>query len=279
MIWFLIWALQSVPSHGALTKIASCEPREGAKYVRIIKQWHLPPTTITKGFKEKYPQETNQTDIYKQLNELVKKKKLQVLMAEGCEGEINQEFKLKFNGWDYASLKKISQTKTFSRILTHVPLKLAARHGAKLRTLCGDNEKLIQEGNLRISNLRGWLGFWSRLTENNTDHDRLKMYAEAAADLLKLPRTTKVEKLLAIIKSNMKSDLDAFLKSLRERNEGFVKLAKDTDFTAAAIVIGGLHAEDLRTKLQDAKFNCDVFEPAGYQPADEKLIQDFEKAL
>lgn len=245
----------------------------------IVKQWHLAPTTITKSFREKYPQERNQTAIYQALNDLVKKKKLQVVVGEGCEGEINSDFKTAFNGWDYESLKKQAQTKGFDRIVTQIPLKLEARHGDKLLTLCGDNDKQIQEGNLRISNLRGWLGFWSRLSEHKGDPEKLKLYSEAAADLLKIPKETPAEEMQKKIKEKIKEELELFRKSLTERNTSFVKALEGKDFKTAAIVIGGLHAGDLKEKIQAAGYACDVYEPFGYVQEEEKLIQDFEKAL
>lgn len=262
-----------------MTKVASCDAPKGAKKVLLIKQWHLSPRTITKGFKEKYQQEKNQTAIYKNLNEQVKKKKLQLVVAEGCEGEINSDFKTTFNGWDLESLRKQSQTKGFDKIITNVPLKLEARWGDKLLTLCGDNDKLIQEGNLRSSNLRGWMGFWTKLNEGKGDPDKLKLYSEAAADLLKMPKDTAIEKLQAKIKERFKEELDLFATSLKERNTSFVNVLKDRQFDTAAIVIGGLHADDLKAKLQAAGLACEVLEPTGYVREDENLIKEFQRAL
>jgi hypothetical protein len=279
LIWFLSILLTFASARPNLSKVGSCTAEKDAKKVMLIKQWHLPPTTITKSFKEKYPHEKNQTAIYNSLNDLVKKKKLQVVVGEGCEGEIGPEFKTAFNGWDLESLRKQAQTKAYPRIVAHVPLKLEARHGEKLLTLCGDNEKQIQEGNLRISNLRGWAGFWSRLSEHKPDSDKFKLYAEAAADLLKIPKDTPPAELQEKIKVKIKEELDAFQKSLNERNTSFVKALEGREFQTAAIVIGGLHAPDLKEKLQAAGFACDVMEPFGYIQEEEKLIKEFEKAL
>lgn len=269
-------------SHAALLKkISSCKTpaAKDAHTVMVIKQWHLPPKTITKGFRERYPQEKNQSAIYLALSDKIKKKKLQMIVAEGCEGEINQDFTQSFNGWDYDSLKAQSFRKRYDRIITLVPLKLEARYGDKVLTMCGDNNELIREGNLRLSNLRGWAGFWSRLTETDADAEKTKLYAEAAAELLKLPKTTSVKELLPQIKEHLKEELDLFQKSLAERNDSFVKVIQAKNVPTAAIVIGGLHAEDLKLKLEAAGFACDVYEPSGYQRQDEQLIQDFKKDL
>jgi hypothetical protein len=279
LIWILTLLLSSAEARPNLSKIGSCSADKEAKKVMLIKQWHLPPTTITKSFKEKYPQERNQTVIYQSLNDLVKKKKLQIVVAEGCEGEIGPDFKTAFNGWDLEALKKQAQTRGYERIVAHVPLKLEARHGDKVLTLCGDNDKQIQEGNLRISNLRGWIGFWSRLSEHKSDPEKLKLYSEAAADVMKVPKDTSQEELQTQIKERIKQELELLQKSINERNTSFVKALEGRDFQTAAIVIGGLHATDLKEKLQAAGFACDVFEPYGYIQEEEKLIQEFQKAL
>lgn len=275
-----------------LSKVATCKPpappppaEDGAaapeakpKNVLVIKQWHLSPKTITKSFKERYPQEKNQTAIYNDLANRIKANKLQLIVAEGCEGEINDEFKAAFNGWDYASLAKVSQTKGYEKILTLVPLKIEARYNDKVLTMCGDSEKLIQEGNLRVSNLRGWFGFVTRLSETYED-DKGRLYSDAAADLLKVPKNTPVPELLKQIQVRIKEDLAAFRKSLSDRNDGFVKVLQEKPFETAAVVIGGLHAEDLKEKLEAANLACEVYEPPGYQKEAEQLVLDFEKAL
>lgn len=280
MLWLTGLFLTFSSPQAALTKVGTCKvSKDVGKHVTVIKQWHLAPKTVTKGFKEKYPQEANQTDIFKAVNEMVKKKKVQLLVAEGCEGEINGDFKSSFNGWDLESLKKESQRKHFEKILSHVLIKIEARHGDKILTVCGDNEALIQEGNLRLSNLRGWFGFFTRLTESKDDPEKQKLYGEAAADLLKVPRDTPPDKLLAQIKEKLKGEIEAFVKSIDDRNDRFLQTVKEHEFKNAVIVIGGLHAEDLRKKLEAAGIGCDVLEPRGYQREDENLVDKFEKAI
>ena len=270
---------QAFPAKVHMTKVGSCDVKDPTKKVYLLKQWHLAPKTITKGFKEKYPQEKNQTAIYKVLEEGVKRKELQLVVSEGCEGEINSEFKPAFNGWDYGALKSQSQQKGYDKIITLAPLKLEAKYGDKVTTICGDSDALIQEGNLRLRNLRGWMGFYVRLSESKNDPEKSKLYSESAADLLKIPRDTPHEKLIGQIKDRLKEELEAFRKSLDSRDDFFVKALQDHEFSKAALVIGGLHADDLKEKLTKAGIGCEVLEPPGYQREDEKLIQDFQKAL
>ena len=270
------------PNFGDQTgEIASAAgmPKPEVKTVMVFKQWHLAPTTVTKGFKEKYQQEKNQTAIYKKLSEMVKKQMLQVVVAEGCEGEIDGNFEPAFNGWKIKELEKQAQTKGFDKIITMVPMKLEARWGDKLVTLCGDDLKLIKESQMHLSNLRGWMGFWTRLNEAKPGDDKLKLYADAAADLLKMPKDTPVEELKKKINERSVEELQLFEQSLNDRNAAFVKAVQSRDYTNAAIVIGGLHAADLKSKLEKAGLNCNIYEPPGYSKQDETLIQDFAKSL
>lgn len=280
MIWLLSLLLSTASAKGMMSKLSSCKNLgKEAPSVMVVKQWHLPPKTITKGFpKERYPHEKNQSAIYIALVDKMKSKKLDLVVAEGCEGEINDDYATVFNGWDLASLKKIAQTKSFQRTLAPIAMKLEARFGDKLSTMCGDDEKLIQEGNLRLSNMRGWGGYYSRLSEKG-DPEKTKPFAESAAALLKESKDTPVEQLIPKIKEKLKAELEAFSKSLTDRNDLFVKALQAQPFKNAAVVIGGLHAEDLKTKIEAAGFNCDVWEPTGYAREDEQLIKEFEKAL
>ncbi len=264
-----------------MTKVETChvEGDAPAKTVIILKQWHLAPKTVTRGFKEKYPQEKNQTAIYQYLQDEVKHQAMSMIVSEGCEGTIDKEFKPTFNGWDVASLKGQASQKGYDKIITLAPLKIFAKYGEQVKTVCGDSDALIQEGNLRLSNLRGWMGFYTRLSEDRQATEKSQVYADSATDLLKIPRTTGRPELLKQIKDKIKVELEAFHKSLKDRDDAFVKVLQAQDFKKAAIVIGGLHADDLKEKVEKAGIGCEVLEPPGYQNDDEKLIQDFQKAL
>ncbi|MGE4130845.1 MAG: hypothetical protein AB7F86_04365 [Bdellovibrionales bacterium] len=279
MSWILSLMLTLASAKGLVTRVGGCKTRKEAQSVLIYKQWHLPPTTVTKGFKEKYPQEKNQTSIYITLADKVKSKKVDLVLAEGCEGEIDENFSTTFNGWDYKSLKAESHKRSYQRVLTHVPLKLEARFGAGLKTLCGDSDKLILEGNHRMSNLRGWMGYWIRLTEKTLDEEKRNPFREAAAEQLKMDKSSPVSTLLPEIQKKLREELEGFNRSLAERDDQFVKILQESQFKTAAIVIGGLHVKDLMKKLEAAGFACDLYEPRGYSREDESLIQDFQRAL
>lgn len=278
MIWLVSALVTASHARPLLQKIAACPKSDGPKVVRILKQWTLSPTTYTKDFKEKYPQERNLTAVYQALVDDVKKKKIDLVVGEGCEGPIDKAFKIQFNGWSVESLSKVALTKGFDRIITSVPMKLAARFDDKLKVVCGDSDALIQEGNVRLTNLRGWAGYLTHLKQSYVD-DQGKLYADGAADLLKISRATPRDEIIAKVKDRIREELGSFRKAIHERNDGFVKVVSDAEFKTAAIVINGLHAEDLKTKLQAAGLGCEVYEPPGYQREEERLIQDFEKLL
>lgn len=260
-----------------LTKVASCNTPNATKTVLLIKQWHLNPSIVTNGFKGRYPQERNQAAIYEVLADKVRHKKLQLVVTEGCEGEINAQFTGTFNGWDYASLHKISQTRRYPRIVTSAPFKLKARFTDQIKVVCGDDNKQILESKMRLSNLRGWMGFWTHLHETYID-DKGKLYSDAAAETLKVPNTTPKDKLLSLIQERMKEDLDGFNKSISNRDDSVIKALKASEFETAAVVFGGLHTDDLKSKLEAAGFGCDVLKPPGYEDANEKLVESFGDA-
>ena len=257
-------------------------PAPNKKTVYIIKQWNLPATTVTRGFKEKYVQEKNISAIYQDLVDKIKKKKFDLVVAEGCEGEINSEFSQTFNGWDLETLKKESHLKNYDRVITNIPLKIEARFGDKIHAICGDSLKQIQEGNVRVSNLRGWMGFWERLKNSpkESGHDEnLKLYAEAAADLLKISRTTPLAEIRKQIQAQIKSELESFKVSLTERGGAFAKVLHDQDFTNAAVIVSGIQASNVKSKIEEAGMDCVVLTPPGYSTSEENLLRDFEKAI
>lgn len=269
-----------------LTKVSSCNPqplKDGQAAptgkINLIKQWDLSARTSTKGFKEKYAQEKNQTAIYKSLDQDVKDGKIQLIVAEGCEGEMGPEFASTFNGWDYESLKSQSRLKNYERIITSVPLKIKAKHGEKIKVVCGDNLMSIQEGNLRLSNLRGWTGYWSKFEELKNDPAKLKPFAEAAAAVLKVPASTPSKDLADKIRAELKKEIEGLNTSISQRDEAFVKALSENQYATAAVVVGGLHMADLKTKLEQAGMACDIFEPPGYTREEEDLIQNFQNIL
>ena len=139
----------------------SCSPKNK---VYIIKQWHLSPNESTTDIlkSKSLPQFDNQIDIYNKSIKLIKKNS-KTIIAEGCEGEIDHEFKLKFNGWGMSDLIERKDLSDFDDILAPVPMKLKAKFGKKLRVVCGDNDELIKKNNLAFSDTKAYSGFFQRL--------------------------------------------------------------------------------------------------------------------
>lgn len=262
-----------------LKLVSSCPQTESPKTVWLIKQWHLAPETVTKGFREKYPQEPSQTAIYKFLSNSVQNKDIDLVVGEGCEGEITEKFEKTFNGWNYTSLKAESKGKKYDRLLTHIPLKLEARWTDKVKSYCGDSEAMIREGQIRLSNMRGWYGFLLRFGDSQLAEDHKSELAAAANQLLKHRKPKAVKDLIPEIRTKLKEELASFENSLQKRNDAFIKILSEQDYKSAAVVIGGLHSEDLRSKVEKQGFNCKIYEPPRYPAEDESLIESFRKKI
>ncbi len=262
-----------------LRTVETCPQTDSNQTVLIVKQWHLGPRTITKGFREKYPQEPSQTAIYNFLSTGVEKAQLDLVVGEGCEGEIGEKFEKEFNGWSYNELRAQPKNKKYEKILTQIPLKLKAKWTSKIHAVCGDNDEQIHNSTVSLSNMRGWYGFLTRFTEKPTTPEQKAEYQESASKLLGYSKVKPIEDLVPKIREKLKTELDSFESSLKKRNESFAAALKANTFTNAAVVIGGLHAKDLKEKVEELKLNCRVMEPINYPAKDEELIESFRRLL
>ena len=138
------------------------------------------------------PQAANQTAIYRQLDQWIGAGVLQSVVAEGCSGELTRESKIKFNGWSLPELSVASKKMGFDQIVASVPQKLEAKFGDRVHTLCGDDDALIREHLMALSDLRGNFMFLARLVQYQKDPVRAKNYLEGVIDLYKLPKDTTI---------------------------------------------------------------------------------------
>ena len=168
-MWILIISLFFSPVHAGvyrpMTKevkvVDSCKKTKSKKQVFIFKQWHLSSEVDTKNkIPAKIPQRINQKNLYHELLKQIENKKIATVVAEGCEGVIDKNFKHKFNQWGYANLLEVKESSAYEDIMTHIPLKLEVIFGDKLQTFCGDNYDLIQKQLLAFSEMRGVVGFY-----------------------------------------------------------------------------------------------------------------------
>ena len=250
--------------------------------IYFIKQWHLDPTVDTTKIEEakKLPQYKNQFEIFSAIAEMVAEKNVDTAVAEGCEGEINSKFKDAFNGWTFEGLNQEISNKKFNTILTHALLKAAVKFPESLKVRCGDSLSRIKYAQLALSDLRGDIGYWKRIVENENNPKKLKIYLDGINEMLKLPSNTDAPTALIALKKDVMSSFQKFNEANLERDAELVRAIKNSDSTKPIVVVyGGLHSEDLKLKLQSEKWNCEIFEPKSYQNNEEKLLDEFKKII
>lgn len=246
-----------------------------ASEITIYKQWHLSPKQDTRNIlaSTKLPQYLNQESIYLSSKKLIEEGKSQLVISEGCEGEINKNFKENFNSWDYSRLELAKSSADFDKILTLIPLKLEVLFGEKLLTLCGDNKKLINEHQLALSDLRAYYGYIARLKQfKGKDEKRYQVYAEA----LKAPKGTDP---LLYAQEKGKEALKKFKELIIKRNDQFIESASANYAKNPLIIIGGLHAEDIEKRLKAKGLNVRIIEDATYEKEEKGLFSQLEAAF
>ena len=265
-----------------MKKIGACATVSDGKAqtVYLVKQWHLPPSITAKLKRiEPFPQEKNQTQIYGQLAEWIKASSLDTAIAEGCEGEIDDNFKPAFQGWSYADLKQHAHDPDFNKILSHVVVKLKARYPSELHAACGDKLSEIKNAELALSDARADVGYLSRIEEHKNDPVKLKPYLDGAIEAYHLKAGTTVRDAEDSLVIDLRKSLKSFEDSTHERDLSFVqKITAIHSAKPTVLVVGGLHATDLKTILESQKMNCEILEPLAYQNDEEALNQKL-KAL
>ena len=88
-----------------------------AKNIVLFGQFHLSSKTMTTEIEKSkdLPQYLNQKTIFLILDEWIRLKKVDLIISEGCVGELNSEFKKTFNGWSYKSLRQLSNSQSYKK--------------------------------------------------------------------------------------------------------------------------------------------------------------------
>jgi hypothetical protein len=264
---------KEIPSKNIINQ---CKSNDAKKSVVIIKQWHLDPKQITTPDKGTMilPQLENQVWIYGLLADWTEKKKLKTVFVEGCEGEMTLDFKDKFNGWSITDLVKKNSEPTYANIMTHIGLKLEAKYPKILNTVCAEKLSLIKDQMLAFSDLRGLVGFATRIIEHDNSPDRQSGYVEAAIKTLNLTPGQKAKVVIDQIKSKALTKVESIQKIMQLRNDTIIETISTSASTQSALVIGGIHAADLLKKMNDLGFACVVVEPQGYKQNEESLMSE-----
>ncbi len=268
-----------------MKEVARCETK-GDPQVYFVKQWHLSPGVDTKNAVTfaPYPQLENQEAIFNQLDSWIEKKQLSTLIAEGCEGELTESSKIKFNNWSVEDLSQRVSKAGYSKILSSVPLKLEAKYKTKIHTYCGDSELLIKDALLSFSDARADLGYLSRLSKLQGDAVKVRPYLEGAIEAYHLPKKTKVNEAMIAVKADLKKTIASIESDLSERNASVMiavqKVTKETNVPLPVVIVfGGMHAQGLKHRLDEKKIPCVVLEPVGYHDDEEKLLAELHSAI
>lgn len=267
------------PNFGKIER--ECKKTSSKKEVILIKQWHLSPQINTfKESKDKsFPQLQNQTSIYRQLEEWIQKHQINEIIAEGCEGIIDDKSDLTINGWNIRELKKVVNEARYPEIISSIPLKLEAKFNEKLMTVCGDDLSLIKENNLAFSDARGEFGFLKKCIDLKYDPAKLKTYLEGAIELYKLPKETNRLEVVKRLKFELKKSITKILETIEKRNLKVIEKVKESKENKIAVIFGGSHIEGLFKQLEAKGINCKIITPTGYEDQESTLIESLNKLL
>ena len=251
--------------------------------VILIPQWHLGPSiNVQSGNVQsgtKLPQETNQRAIYTQLSSWIGAHTVDALLAEGCEGDIAGLANKKFNGWSIEDLKnELAHQRTIDSILAPIAFKVDARYSKEITVTCGDDDKLIKENQLALSNLRGLAGFKLRIEQGTLSANDRQSYVNSAAEILKLPRNAKRDVVIAKLNSEIKKSITEFEMAIHLRDEGFISKANSIR-GIKVIVIGAAHLPDLKAQLAQKNIPFSIWTPVGLDDQDGQLIEQLKAKL
>ncbi len=270
MLTAIIFSLLAYPAHAA----------NPTPTITIAKQWHLAPGDKTTDIEKSrtLPQFRSQKDLYLKIRSLIESGQAKAVLMEGCEGEVSHGFTTAFNGWKLADLEARRTHRAFADILAPIPLKIEAALPDKAHTLCGDSLELVKKNSLAVSDLRAYAGYFMRLTEFKGKND--KKYQDYAESLLKPAKDRRPDEAPeAYARRKALESLERFQIIMKERNDSFLKVALAHQNESPVIVIGGLHAADLKEKLTRAGLKVETLTPDGYTDEEETLVARLKKML
>jgi hypothetical protein len=246
--------------------------------ITLIKQWHASPSTVTTDVtaSRDLPQYKNQREIYDYLVSEIESKGEITLLVEGCQAEVPVEFGFTaVNGWSYELLKGYSSRRDYADVITALPLKLKAKYPHQVKAICADDLNLITAHQRALSDAKGNLGFYIRLTEVKPGTTMFQRYHQALEEAHRIKTSNPVE---AALKQG-RQDLTNFRKYLSERNAIFLKLLVKFRHENPILIVGGLHTEELMEELTLAQIETTLIIPDDYPSESERILFDLEKSL
>lgn len=270
---------------GRVTDSCASPRKNNDRLVLLIKQWHPAPSVNTvapvtgreRDLLKNIPQAENQIAIYNMLEGWVSRGLLRHVLVEGCGQGIGRGFETRFNGWNLRGLERRATLPDYASVITHVGLKLEAKLGPVVDTICADNDELIKAHSLAFSDARGVNGFLGRLSGANSDDPIARSYLTSVIDIYRLPPSTTIEQAIAQLKTEMNEVIGRIQRGFEERNKVMVRRILDTPARPMALVVGGAHAPDLKARLEKEGVACAIIEPKGYRSEDDALLEQLAR--
>lgn len=254
--------------------------------VWLFKQWHADARIDThdRAQAKLLPQAAHQAALYLKLDEWIAHGKLGAVVAEGCSGELSRESTVQFNGWTVAELEKQTGKPGYAgEIVGSVPQKLEAKYGARLKTICGDDDALVKAHLLAFSDVRGTLGFLSRLIENKGNPAKARTYLDGVVELYQMPKATTYDQ---AVKRTRTEAGQAYLRlkdALDRRNRRAVQAVREalkaSPKLPVAVVYGGVHASGILTLLRAEGIQAEAIEVEGYKNDEVALAEQLDRAF
>lgn len=288
MIVLILLSFLSLPTHAAEPAIQSkwgktihtCKAAKAdVPTVHFFKQWHLSSGVNTRENQSQFPQTRNLESIFLQLDQWVKNRKITAVVAEGCTGTLDHTSDFKVNGWTIRELVKSSSKTGFAKIPTSVPMKIEARFGSGIITLCGDEAELVREQLLAFSDAIADAKYLSKIVPNRKDPEKIRSYLDDVTGFLKIPKDTSVDGVIASLKEDFQKTLIRVQAAIDNRNRNLVSTIVSSQKKQIAVVYGGMHAEGVKTLLEEKGMNCRIIEPVGYQNDEAELLKQLSKAV
>jgi hypothetical protein len=244
----------------------------------IVPQRHLTPgaNTLDIPSSRELGPFKNQRAIYDYLVGEQKKKGKITVIVEGCQESLNEIDKEKMYGWSNKALAAIKENDSFADALAHVGQKLKVKLGDKVQIICGDTKALVKKNLLALSEVRAFIGIYSRLLQYK-GKDK-KKYDAYAGLIYKDVGSTKVDA-LKVSKEKAIEAIAEFERILNERNRRFIETARKHRNESPYMVIGGLHIPHLQAELNSQGQQATVKRLQGYEQSDEKLLATLRKEL
>lgn len=263
----------------ALLFLFSCSHKPIPKgTVTLIKQWHASPSAITTDVtaSRDLVHYKNQKEIYDFLVGQIESKGEITLLVEGCQAELPVEKGFTaVNGWSYELLKSYSNRRDYADIITAIPLKLKAKYPQQVKAICADDLKLIAANQRALSDAKGNLGFYIRLTEAKPGSVMFKRYHQALVDAHNMKKAYPIEAAL----QQGRLALANFRHYLSQRNTLFLKMLIKYRAENPILIVGGLHTDELLEELTLAQIETTLITPDDYPSESERILLDLETAL